>query len=726
MKTRKMMLLAVLLVCLNGFSQRQVAKKVNELIQQNVTFRHYAVLDATNATLNTQMQQAVSKATLATLKTQELAALVANKNEYIELEVPYQGNNISVQLYKVDIFAEGFHTDTDQANSIAYEPGIYYRGIVKNDPTSVAAFSFFNGEFIGMVSSPSLRNLVVGKVNTPNNTSDYIIYSDADLKVKSGFVCHSKDQVSESTSNKNQNPATPESTRCVTVYLEIDTDIYQENGSNITATNNWVTAVFNNVKTLYANDGITISLKSTFVWTTQDPYNGDNSSAYLDQFHNLRPVFDGDVGQLLGRDSNLGGVAVVIDGLCSENNYSYSDVYLNYETVPVYSWTINVVTHEFGHLFGSPHTHACVWNGNNTPIDNCAPYALGENWEGGECMSNPPLIPNEGTIMSYCHLTDSGVNLALGFGPQPAARILSTVNSATCLSTDCINTCFNKIVNPVVTNVTNTGATIGWTDLAAATSWQVSVSTFSGTPVFTAVSTNPYTVSGLMPNTFYRFQVRPICGAGLLGADKQAIFVTGTTWCSGVQITDTGGALNDYTDSETYVRTIIPNLPNKKIVLTFTTFDLELDYDYLYVYDGNSTSAPSFDPQGFTGDNIPGPFTSTAVDGSLTVKFYSDGGVIAPGYVANVACENHLGTTAFEPNIDFTYFPNPTNGMVTIVSKTQISEVSVYNVEGRLLYKKIVNGVDAKIDMTSFAVGTYFFKLKFNDKEANFKIMKSN
>jgi hypothetical protein len=41
-----------------------------------------------------------------------------------------------------------------------------------------------------------------------------------------------------------------------------------------------------------------------------------------------------------------------------------------------------------------------------------------------------------------------------------------------------------------------------------------------------------------------------------------------------------------------------------------------------------------------------------------------------------------------------------------------------------LLYQNKINGLNAKVDMTAFATGTYFFKLKFNDKEANFKILK--
>lgn len=95
-----------------------------------------------------------------------------------------------------------------------------------------------------------------------------------------------------------------------------------------------------------------------------------------------------------------------------------------------------VVTHEFGHLFGSRHTHACIWNGNNTAIDGCGscqenadPNIPGCNW-----CTQPPVPSNGGTIMSYCHITSAGINFSLGFGPQPGNVIRDRVANGSCLS----------------------------------------------------------------------------------------------------------------------------------------------------------------------------------------------------------------------------------------------------------------------------------------------------
>ena len=87
------------------------------------------------------------------------------------------------------------------------------------------------------------------------------------------------------------------------------------------------------------------------------------------------------------------------------------------------------MTHEMGHSLGSPHTHACAWNGNSTAIDGCGPSA------GYSEGCDAPLPTNGGTIMSYCHLVPSvKIDFLNGFGPQPAALIRNTVNSKGCLA----------------------------------------------------------------------------------------------------------------------------------------------------------------------------------------------------------------------------------------------------------------------------------------------------
>lgn len=723
------------LFLLCGFAlhaQNKVAQQVKELQKSQAVFRPVSVLAVSGQEPDAEIDKVVGNATLATLKLEKVAEVVANQYEYIALEIPYQNQTLTVLLYKVNPFAEGFHVDTDKAANIPYQKGVYYRGILSGDYGSVGSFNFFNGQVSGIISSDTLGNLVLGKLDRPNNLTGYIVYSDAEMKVLNGFDCQFKDDEIPAPDPAQPNNRNIESIRCVSMYFEIDNDIYLSNGSDTTATTNWMTAVFNNMQTLYTNDGISVGLKSVYIWTDPDPYDGigTTSGAYLNLFHETRPIFDGDVGQLIGIDpGGLGGLAVTINGLCNANNYCYSDVNFSYATVPTYSWTINVITHEFGHLLGSRHTHSCAWNGNNTAIDGCGQQA---GFSEGSCAVGPiPSSTVKGTIMSYCHLISGvGINFNNGFGPQPAAVIINRVDSAACLSTDCINTCINMVSEITVTAVSTNSVSFSWTDEnPAQNAWQVSVTPFGSSAItwFDVTATPNYTLNGLNPNTYYVIRVRPLCTTGgAIATGRDQIFATDAVdFCANTPFTDTGGASSNYTNNQLWTRTMLPSNPGLKIRVTFTSFNLEADYDYLYIYNGPNEFFPDLTLGGLTGTTLPPPFNSTDASGALTFKFYSDQGVVASGWNATISCTGTLGL-AGNDFIDFSYAPNPTNGEVAITSKTPMSEVTVYNVTGQLLYKSSLQGFDANVNLSAFAVGTYFFKLRFEGgHEVNFKIQRN-
>ncbi len=89
-----------------------------------------------------------------------------------------------------------------------------------------------------------------------------------------------------------------------------------------------------------------------------------------------------------------------------------------------------------GHVFGSPHKQDCVWNGNNTQIDDCGNiWAANGNSATTPCFDpNNPIIPqNGGSMMSYCHLTNTRINLSLGFGVQPSNLIRNAIYTSSCI-----------------------------------------------------------------------------------------------------------------------------------------------------------------------------------------------------------------------------------------------------------------------------------------------------
>lgn len=237
-------------------------------------------------------------------------------------------------------------------------------------------------------------------------------------------------------------------------------------------TANWMNGLINEVYTLYNNEGIIMATSVLNIWDTPSPYTGNDDVQRLASFQSLNGVLDGDLAHYVTLRAQDGGRAGSFNGLCNADydaSMCYSGLGTTYQFVPVYSYNVMVCTHEMGHLLGSRHTHACVWNGDNTRIDNCGGNS---GFPEGNCNSNPPDPAQGGTIMSYCHLPGRpGVNFNLGFGPQPGNVIRNSVNGASCLICACAGSPAEITQNTVISNDLVLGG-----DLAVRTGAQLTVS----------------------------------------------------------------------------------------------------------------------------------------------------------------------------------------------------------------------------------------------------------
>ncbi|WP_020567054.1 M12 family metallo-peptidase [Neolewinella persica] len=305
--------------------------------------------------------------------------------------------------------------------------GLHYFGQVAGDAKSKVALSLLDGEMTATITYAGGERLALGKMQRQSNKNSaisYIVFPDAQLAEKQEFDCGTADTGIPYTAEELDYTAKSQSTvGCVDIYFEIDYDVFFDKGS-VTAAAQHLAANFNEVAILYAEIDVNLKISEILVWDEISPYFGTTSSAMLTQFQSQRTSFNGDLAQLISYQAS-GGIAV-LDGLCHPFNaarMSFSSIHPNFAAVPVYSWTTMVISHELGHLLGSQHTHACVWNGNNTAIDGCAGLTEG--------LCGTPGIPtNGGTIMSYCHLRPQGINFDFGFGPQPSAVIANRVASA--------------------------------------------------------------------------------------------------------------------------------------------------------------------------------------------------------------------------------------------------------------------------------------------------------
>lgn len=134
-----------------------------------------------------------------------------------------------------------------------------------------------------------------------------------------------------------------------------------------------------------------------------DPY-ADNLSVAdlldpaLRYYSSTMDTVDRDAVVMLTARGGQGGIAASIGGLClNDLAFCLCDINGTVEDASTWSWDVNLVTHEIGHVLGAVHTHSCLWP--DGPLDSCVAA------EGSTCTGVHSTRPSMGTIMSYCHQT---------------------------------------------------------------------------------------------------------------------------------------------------------------------------------------------------------------------------------------------------------------------------------------------------------------------------------
>ncbi len=504
----------LLLLLIFSFSlSAQTIKPADLVKEQNGDFETHAVFTIDNLKKIQIEKSKLSAYTSLDLDINSLNSLRSSSPKALSMELPVNSeSSLTLELVKVDIFSDDYTMIEEPSGKvITVDRGTHYRGIISGREKSLAAISIFENEVVGFISDYKLEgNYVLGKTQGKTaQANQHVLYLDTDLKFDKGRTCDTQDDgigyEPQQLEDHSQGRALSD---CVRLLLEVDYNMYQTLGSSTTAANNYITALFNGQATLYAAENINTVLSQSFVWSSSSPYSGSSAGVMLGTFQSNRNNFNADFANLL-TNINFGGIAATINGVCaSENNrMCVSGVLNSIATVPTYSFDMEITAHEFGHLFGSYHTHGCYWNGNNTQIDDCA-STIG-NTEGAACYdSNNPILPsNGGTIMSYCYAVGGvGVNFANGFGPQPGNAIRNAVAAGSCLQACQNNNCTdNELTLTILTD-----------NYPGETTWTVTSggnTVASGGPYGSSNTT--YTESICLPDGCYDFTINDSYGDGI-------------------------------------------------------------------------------------------------------------------------------------------------------------------------------------------------------------------
>lgn len=505
----------------DAHATNQLARNVSVAKAAGNQFRSFELLHEQGTPLakRSQVSELISQGRLLAVDEEAAKSLLAIKPQYFTLSVPGSGDVELVRVNYDNLKIEGANgEDLSWTNT-----GVHYQGTLKGDAKSAAALSVFRNpetgayEVTGVVGTPESGNTLIGRIKGSNPTNEHIVYRESAVyKKKAGPAVEcGLDEVNKEnliTPEQCPTPSTPTTpnpvqdklTRiltgnkagstpaevllangCVRIHLEVENDVYLAQGNN---TANYATGFFNVAKTVYANENIPINLHYLKVWTTPNPEASINGyQAIWNNFWNRKyqEGIQGDLAMLVGFHIDRG--IATLNRICGPDyNQTGISPIRDYPSYPTYSWASATFPHEIGHLFGSQHTQACAWNGNNTALDGCAAPE-------GSCAR--PSNQN-GTIMSYC----SNFSLAQGFGTQPGNLIRSSFAGATCL--DCGGQGCTSSISPTTATVSanTTSGTIAVTTSASNCSWSASTGTSwltitSGGGPFTGSGSVSYTVA---------------------------------------------------------------------------------------------------------------------------------------------------------------------------------------------------------------------------------------
>ena len=300
-----------------------------------------------------------------------------------------------------------------------------------------------------------------------------------------------------------------------------------------------------------------------------------------------------------------------------------------------------------------------------------------------------PTTTYDWYVRDYCAVGDS----SLWIGPNTFTTPLS------CPAPTAQNT----------TNITATSADLGWIT-GGATDWIIEwgnpgFAPGSGTIIYT--STNPHSLGALTPSTSYDWYVRDQCSA----SDSSALTASNTF---------TTLADNSTCSAPTALSTSAITATSVNLTWTengtATTWDIELD------------------TAGFTPTGTPtivgttnNPTNATGLTGNTSYDFYvrADCGVDGVSAWAgpfNFAT-NIVGINESAKNLGLSIYPNPNNGVFTLMVKAKNVMVQVMNTTGQVILTKNNVNTNQRFDLSNNAKGIYFITITSKENVTTQKVI---
>lgn len=306
-------------------------------------------------------------------------------------------------------------------------------------------------------------------------------------------------------------------------------------------------------------------------------------------------------------------------------------------------------------------------------------------------------------------------------------------------------------------NGLSTTVNLNWAAQANATGYHVQVSQFSNFSSLVAenfASTNSFTLSGLSQATRYFWRVIPMnnCGSVAITSAQAYDFTTGNLFCdvnftatdysnatiaavanseAFVPVTVTGGYtigdLNvNVAISHTWVQDLTitlegpASLGSPVIVLQQEACAGEDDIDC--TYDDAGTFPTCVGTPAISGSIAPvdslSVLNNLIADGTWILRvedpYNEDGGAITNFNINICRVQASLLDVTDNPLLDTKVYPNPTSGVINIVipALNEKTNLTVYDLQGRMVYSQETNQVENTIGLTGIQEGVYLIQIE--------------
>ncbi len=401
-------------------------------------------------------------------------------------------------------------------------------------------------------------------------------------------------------------------------------------------------------------------------------------------------------------------------------------------------------THEVGHWLNLRH----IWGDANCGNDQVSDTPTQQTSNFG-CPSFPhttcSIGANGDMFMNYMDYTDDGCMNMFTTGQSTRMNAtLSTTRASLMTSLGCTPPAgggCGTAGSLNATSITTTSATLNWSAVSGATSYNVQYKTSAAANwTSTTSSTNSKAISGLTAATVYLFQVQAVCGATNGTYSSQGSFTTlSAGGCSDTYEsnntsstakvipvnTDINALISSTSDLDWFKFTTVS--PNTNVQVNLT--NLPADYDVKLYSSGLSTLATGQNG-GTTSESIKRN-TSTATTYYVRVYGYNGANSTTQCYKLRVNAssipfrfEDNLSEASKEDLLSgIVTVPNPVSSLASFEFISDMpgnSSVSIIDITGKMVYsgmyevKEGVNKIEQ--DVTVFAKGVYVIMIQQNNE----------